>query len=223
MEKKVAAKSAKKQIACKALHNQFKAALKEIGVTPPDLLRGILTTTNKKESTVCQLVYGSLSPVTGKGRFSDLAYEVAAFLDVLPEQLWGDPLQRALKKLGVLSAEGDAILNQETRLNLLGINPPEHVTDPYDSVEKDELGSYIIPGVLKTLKTQEQQVLTLRFGLTEEQTEDTIGNQHPDSLTLDEVGKIMELSIPRIQQIQDIALRKLRHQSRAIHLRPYDI
>ena len=64
--------------------------------------------------------------------------------------------------------------------------------------------------VLKTLTPREQQVLSLRFGLYDGQPR-----------TLEEVGKQFHVTRERIRQIEDKALRKLRHPSRSRKLKDY--
>jgi RNA polymerase primary sigma factor len=67
-----------------------------------------------------------------------------------------------------------------------------------------------IKSVLSTLTEREAKVLTYRFGLNN-------GCPH----TLEEVGKIFNVTRERIRQIEAKALRKLRHPSRSKHLREY--
>jgi RNA polymerase primary sigma factor len=62
--------------------------------------------------------------------------------------------------------------------------------------------------VLKTLTPREEKVLRLRFGIGER-------SEH----TLEEVGKDFAVTRERIRQIEAKALKKLRHPSRACHLR----
>ena len=64
--------------------------------------------------------------------------------------------------------------------------------------------------VLSTLTDREQKVLTLRFGLEDGRAR-----------TLEEVGKEFNVTRERIRQIEAKALRKLRHPSRARHLRGF--
>ncbi len=64
--------------------------------------------------------------------------------------------------------------------------------------------------VLSTLSDREEQVLRMRFGLTD-------GNVH----TLEEVGKAFDVTRERIRQIESKALRKLRHPSRSKKLRDF--
>ena len=64
--------------------------------------------------------------------------------------------------------------------------------------------------VLSTLTEREEQVLRMRFGLTD-------GKTH----TLEEVGKAFDVTRERIRQIESKALRKLRHPSRSKKLRDF--
>jgi len=67
-----------------------------------------------------------------------------------------------------------------------------------------------IQKVLSTLNEREEKILRMRFG---------IGEKHDH--TLDEVGRYFELTRERIRQIEDKALRKLKHSSRADKLRSF--
>ena len=64
--------------------------------------------------------------------------------------------------------------------------------------------------VLSTLTPREEQVLRMRFGLTD-------GKPH----TLEEVGKEFDVTRERIRQIEAKALRKLRHPSRSKKLKDF--
>jgi RNA polymerase primary sigma factor len=64
--------------------------------------------------------------------------------------------------------------------------------------------------VLRTLNPREERIIRMRFGLED-------GSQH----TLEEVGLAFQVTRERIRQIEAKALRKLRHPSRARHLRAF--
>ncbi len=68
----------------------------------------------------------------------------------------------------------------------------------------------VIERELHTLTPREEHVIKLRFGLYD-------GRTH----TLEEVGKEFDITRERIRQIEAKALRKLRHPSRARHLRGF--
>jgi len=74
-----------------------------------------------------------------------------------------------------------------------------------DTLLKEQLDK-----VLKTLTQREKHVLELRFG---------IAGGHPH--TLEEVGKDFGLTRERIRQIQDKAIKRLRHPNRSRKLRDY--
>ncbi len=65
--------------------------------------------------------------------------------------------------------------------------------------------------VLSTLTPKEERILRMRFGIGKG------GKDH----TLEEVGKLFNVTRERIRQIEAKALRKLRHPSRARKLRGF--
>ena len=67
-----------------------------------------------------------------------------------------------------------------------------------------------IQRVLSTLNQREEKILRMRFGIGEKQ-----------DYTLEEVGQDFELTRERIRQIEDNALRKLKHSSRADKLKSF--
>ena len=62
--------------------------------------------------------------------------------------------------------------------------------------------------VLRTLTPREEKIVKMRFGLED-------GLEH----TLEEVGRLFDVTRERIRQIEAKALRKLRHPSRSGKLR----
>ena len=85
----------------------------------------------------------------------------------------------------------------------------KNATSPLESVvsasRRDE-----VRRVMKTLTPREEEVLAKRFGLSD-------GTEH----TLEEVGRLHNVTRERIRQIESKALRKLRHPSRAAKLKPF--
>lgn len=82
-------------------------------------------------------------------------------------------------------------------------------TAPAEEVVSTKLGEQIAT-VLSDLTPREEQVLRKRFGIGEK-------SDH----TLEEVGKLFNVTRERIRQIEAKALRKLRHPVRSALLRSY--
>jgi RNA polymerase primary sigma factor len=87
--------------------------------------------------------------------------------------------------------------------------PDTMAVDPYDAAAAGLLIQHM-GEVLEGLGERERQVLGLRFGLA--------GRQE---LTLQGVADVLHLSRERVRQIENSALRKLRHAPGARHLREY--
>jgi RNA polymerase primary sigma factor len=85
----------------------------------------------------------------------------------------------------------------------------KEVISPQDAAISSNLAKRV-QKVLSTLNEREEKILRMRFG---------IGEKHDH--TLDEVGQYFELTRERIRQIEEKALRKLRHSSRADKLRTF--
>lgn len=73
----------------------------------------------------------------------------------------------------------------------------------YDNLVK-EANTQIVRAVLDTLPTREGEIMKMRFGIDQEK-----------AMTLEEVGKVYGITKERIRQIENKAIRKLRHPARA--------
>ena len=87
--------------------------------------------------------------------------------------------------------------------------PDEDTPAPADAASATILRE-VIERELHTLTPREEHVIKLRFGLYDGRTR-----------TLEEVGKEFDITRERIRQIEAKALRKLRHPSRARHLKGF--
>ena len=85
----------------------------------------------------------------------------------------------------------------------------KEVISPQEAAISSNMAKWI-QKVLSTLNEREEKILRMRFG---------IGEKHDH--TLDEVGQYFELTRERIRQIEDKALSKLKHSSRADKLRSF--
>ena len=100
-------------------------------------------------------------------------------------------------------------IGEEEDSHLGDFIPDLDVPSPADAAANSMLKEQLAEE-LKTLTEREEKVLKLRFGL-----EDGRGR------TLEEVGKLFDVTRERIRQIEAKALRKLRHPSRSKKLRDY--
>ncbi len=85
----------------------------------------------------------------------------------------------------------------------------KNILTPQDSAIYEDLVENL-NRILSTLSPKEERVVRMRFGLGEKQDH-----------TLEEVGQMFEVTRERIRQIEAKALRKLRHPTRARHLRSF--
>jgi RNA polymerase nonessential primary-like sigma factor len=123
--------------------------------------------------------------------------ELAAELDLTPKQV-REYLERARQPLSLDLRVGD---NQDTELGDLledpGISPEEFVVQ--SSLQMD------LERMLADLTHQQQQVLTMRFGLNDSQP-----------LTLAKIGELLNISRERVRQIEREAIAKLRKRKENI-------
>ncbi|MDE5831066.1 MAG: RNA polymerase sigma factor RpoD [Clostridia bacterium] len=100
-------------------------------------------------------------------------------------------------------------IGEEDDSHLGDFIPDEDSPAPQDSAAYTLLKEQL-EDVMNTLTPREAKVLKLRFGL-----------EDGKARTLEEVGKVFEVTRERIRQIEAKALRKLRHPSRSKKLRDY--
>ena len=87
--------------------------------------------------------------------------------------------------------------------------PDPEAEDPETAAEAAALGRDLRKA-LSTLTERERRVIELRYGLNDGRVR-----------TLEEVGRIFHVTRERIRQVEEKALRKLRHPTRARYLREY--
>ncbi len=131
------------------------------------------------------------------------ADEIAAEMDMSPEKV------REIMKIAQDPVSLETPIGEEEDSHLGDFIPDD------DSPAPAEAASYMLLReqlceVLSTLTPREEEVLKLRFGLKDGRTR-----------TLEEVGRVFNITRERIRQIEAKALRKLRHPSRSKRLRDY--
>ena len=100
-------------------------------------------------------------------------------------------------------------IGEEEDSHLGDFIPDEDTPAPADAASATILRE-VIERELHTLTPREEHVIKLRFGLYDGRTR-----------TLEEVGKEFDITRERIRQIEAKALRRLRHPSRARHLKGF--
>ena len=130
--------------------------------------------------------------------------EIGKELDLTPERVM--EIQRIVQDPVSLNTpigeENDTVLGEFIE-DVGGTAPTDAVSD---MMRKKQLLE-----VLETLTPREEKVLRLRYGLDDGRIR-----------TLEEVGKIFNVTRERIRQIESKALRKLRHPSRSKQLKDFD-
>lgn len=122
--------------------------------------------------------------------------ELAKELDLTPEKV------QDIQKIAIEPLALEAPVGDEEDTTYADFVSDGDALDPLEytikSKYKEELDK-----VLSTLNVREEEVIRLRYGLVD-------GKQH----TLEEVGKVFNVTRERIRQIESKALRKLRHPIR---------
>jgi len=131
------------------------------------------------------------------------AEEIAVELDMSADKV------REIMKVAQDPVSLETPIGEEEDSHLGDFIPDEDSPAPAEAATRTLLREQLIE-VLHTLTPREEQVLTLRFGLED-------GRQR----TLEEVGRVFNITRERIRQIEAKALRKLRHPSRSKRLKDY--
>jgi RNA polymerase primary sigma factor len=100
-------------------------------------------------------------------------------------------------------------IGEEEDSHLGDFIPDDETPTPADAASAT-MRREVIERQLRTLTPREEHVIKLRFGLYDGRCR-----------TLEEVGKEFRITRERIRQIEAKALRKLRHPSRARHLKGF--
>ncbi|MBQ3482796.1 MAG: RNA polymerase sigma factor RpoD [Clostridia bacterium] len=116
---------------------------------------------------------------------------------------------REIMKIALDPVSLETPIGEEEDSHLGDFIPDEDTPAPSEAASATILRE-VIERELNTLTPREAHVIKLRFGLYDGRTR-----------TLEEVGKEFDITRERIRQIESKALRKLRHPSRARHLRGF--
>jgi RNA polymerase sigma factor (sigma-70 family) len=157
---------------------------------------------NVAPTSISRIVSMKDSPINkSTGAFTVDARKIMDCLGALPEDLWTD--EQLTLELKTNAAQTS--IGRRELAALLARNTGEEVEvlpAPEDAVAARELREKIAE-ILDTITPREAKVIRLRFGLDD-------GKER----TLEEIGGIIEASRERVRQIEDKALRKLKHPTR---------
>ena len=129
--------------------------------------------------------------------------EIADFLEMPTENV------REILRVAQEPVSLETPIGEEEDSHLGDFIPDDDALAPADAASMSLLKEQLAD-VLKTLTPREEKVLALRFGLED-------GNPK----TLEEVGRVFNVTRERIRQIEAKALRKLRHPSRSKKLKDF--
>ena len=133
-----------------------------------------------------------------------------ATADELGEKMGMSPEKvREIMKIAQDPVSLETPIGEEEDSHLGDFIPDDDTPAPADAASATILRE-VIERELHTLTPREEHVIKLRFGLYDGRTR-----------TLEEVGKEFDITRERIRQIEAKALRKLRHPSRARHLKGF--
>ena len=152
--------------------------------------------------TINKLTRTSRSLVQELGR-EPTAEEIGARMDLPGSKV------RKIMKIAQEPISLETPIGEEEDSHLGDFIQDKNVDSPIESVITRNLTDQT-GAVLKSLTPREELVLRMRFGVGE-------GSEH----TLEEVGRSFNVTRERIRQIESKALRKLRHPSRSIRLKPF--
>ena len=129
--------------------------------------------------------------------------EIADRMNISPDEV------RKIKQNSKKPISLETPVGEEDDSNLGQFIENKEVIDPSVATSHSLLEEEINE-VLDTLTEREKKILELRFGLKDDRTR-----------TLEEVGKVFNVTRERIRQIEAKALRRLRHPSRSNKLKDY--
>lgn len=127
--------------------------------------------------------------------------EIAKYLDVELEKV------QTILDISQAVSSLDIAVDEDGETSMGDLVADHNAESGYGNLVK-EANSQIIRDVLATLPTRETEIMKMRFGIDNEK-----------AMTLEEVGKVYGITKERIRQIENKAIRKLRHPARARMLR----
>jgi len=182
------------EVTVRVRNNQLKSRRDELGFSQGQMAAAIGS---------CKQQYQGLesmraSPLNSKGQWRGIALALASFFDVMADDLFPSDVLGIENNVATRTANASeimAITNGSSRIAL-------PASRAYDNAEL----SACFSDALSTLSEKERTVINGRFY---------------EDKTLEEIGQDLFLTRDAVRQIEEKALRKLRHPSRSKVLRPF--
>ncbi len=152
--------------------------------------------------TINKLIRTSRQLVQEKGR-EPTSEEIAEEMDISVKKA------RKIRKIAQEPISLETPIGDEEDSHLGDFIEDDKAENPVKSLLENNLGDQT-ESVLNTLTEREAKILKMRFGIGD-------GSEY----TLEEVGKIFDVTRERIRQIEAKALKKLRHPSRSEKLKTF--
>lgn len=174
------------RVTVKVRNNRILKAIEDVGGAPGQMW---CKANGLRYSSINDLINLTESPMQTNGALTTQAEALCLAVRKIPEELWSDeqliPLDRNTS---------EAEMSHEQVVAMLPRSEPSYLQD-FSAVEKKE-SAQIMSDILDTLSKREAQVLRMRY-------------YH--DMALDEVALSFGVTSSRILQIENRALRKLRH------------
>lgn len=177
------------RVTVKVRNNRILKAIEDVGGAPGQMW---CKANGLRYSSINDLINLTESPMQKNGALTTQAEALCLAVRKIPEELWSEeqliPLDRNTS---------EAEMSHEQVVAMLPRSEPSYLQD-FSAVEKKE-SAQIMSDILDTLSKREAQVLRMRY-------------YH--DMALDEVALSFGVTSSRILQIENKALRKLRHPDR---------
>jgi len=195
--------SAEYRIEVKVKNNNILKLIEKRGYSTVGEFCRLNPTLSKDVSTIGELVNLKLSPLSSNSEYRPVVYRLCDALECMPEDLFTETqMTTALETNKRILQVNEA----EMKFTLENMNNQKSLEQILD---EGDLGKKVVE-VLETLTPREEKIIGMRFGI----------NGYSET-PMDEIAKYFDVSRNRIKQIQQTALRKLRHLSRADGLKEY--
>lgn len=174
------------RVTVKVRNNRILKAIEDVGGAPGQMW---CKANGLRYSSINDLINLTESPMQTNGALTTQAEALCLAVMKIPEELWSEEQLTPLDR-----NTSEAEMSHEQVVAMLPKSEPSYLQD-FSAIEKKE-SAQIMSDILDTLSEREAQVLRMRYY---------------QDMTLNEVARSFGLTSERIRQVENRALRKLRH------------